>query len=125
MRRIDSVSRAEMLETYADLYEVFDDNPYIRKELDKVYDQLNGLQSVEPERKWIPCSERLPEEIGFYLVKVCAEYRPVRIYAFYPLDMDKERKYWINDSDSHSHVFNHFVEAWMPLPSPYKKDGGE
>ena len=84
--------------------------------------ELANLPSAQPMPQWIPVSERLPEERGFYLVKVCAEYRPIRIYAFSPWDMDKERKFWINDSDSHSHVFDHFVEAWMPLPEPYRAE---
>lgn len=85
----------------------------------------NCGKAVDGKGRWIPCSERLPEEKGFYLVKVCAEYRPIRIYAFSPWGMDEERKFWINDTDSHSHVFNHFVEAWQPLPEPYKAEGSD
>lgn len=44
----DAVSRADMLETYADLYDIFEDNDQIRKELNKVYDKLNALPSVTP-----------------------------------------------------------------------------
>ena len=75
---------------------------------------------AQPEQKWIPCSERLPEENGLYLVTVNASKRPVRIYEYTPWEMSEERKYWINDCDNHSHVFNHFVKAWMPLTEPYK-----
>lgn len=52
----DAVSKAEVLEVYADLYDVFDDNKMIQKELHKVYDKLNDLPSAQPERKtgrWI------------------------------------------------------------------------
>ena len=72
---------------------------------------------------WIPVTERLPEENGLYLVTVNAQNRPVRIYEYAPWEMDEERKYWINDCDDHSHVFNHFVKAWMPMPEPYLEEG--
>lgn len=45
----DAVSKAEVLETYADLYDVFEDNKEICKELHRVYDRLNNLSSSRPE----------------------------------------------------------------------------
>lgn len=56
-RYIDAVSKAEVLETYAELYDVFDDYKNIKKELNKVYDKLNALPTadvVEQKRgRWI------------------------------------------------------------------------
>ena len=72
---------------------------------------------------WIPCQERLPEENGLYLVTVNTPNRQVRIYEYAPWEMSEERKYWINDCDNHSHVFNNFVKAWMPLPEPARLEG--
>lgn len=46
---MSAVSKADVLETYADLYDVFEDNKAIRKELDKIYDRLNTLPSIQPE----------------------------------------------------------------------------
>ena len=43
---IDTVSKAEVLETYAELYDVFDDYKEIKKELHKVYDKINALSSA-------------------------------------------------------------------------------
>lgn len=87
--------------------------------------ELSKTQLSDQAKRWIPCSEQLPNEIGYYLVTVCAEFRPVRIYGFFPWDLDEMKKYWINDCNDHSHVFNHFVKAWMPLPEPFgeEKDG--
>ena len=45
----DSVSKAKVLETYANLFGVFEDNKAICKELFKVYDKLNSLPYVEPD----------------------------------------------------------------------------
>lgn len=71
--------------------------------------------------KWIPCSERLPEEDGQYLITV--KYKHVNdsyedIYA--------EHGEWY-DGRWDMFCFGHCGEvediiAWMPLPEPYKKD---
>ena len=50
----DLTTKAEVLETYAELFDVFDDNKEICKELCKVYDKIRGLPTIEPKRgKWI------------------------------------------------------------------------
>lgn len=42
----DLVDKTEVLMVYADLYDVFDDNKAICKELRRVYDKLNGLPKM-------------------------------------------------------------------------------
>lgn len=86
----------------------------VTREIIKILTELHGY-------KWTPCNERLPEKKGFYLVSVGAEYRPVRIYCFSPEGIYEGKKYWRSDCDDHSYVFDHFVEAWMPLPEFYHK----
>lgn len=67
---------------------------------------------AQPEQRWIPCSERLPEESGRYLISVLdgvgrritvAPYQP-RYKAW---TMTGRMAYWK-------------VIAWMPLPEPYR-----
>ena len=66
--------------------------------------------------RWIPCSERLPEEFGEYLVTKkaigwnCEEYNSNDIAYFDNEGFHKADK----------------VIAWMPLPEPWKgeEDGG-
>ena len=113
----DTISRQDAYDTLTDYY-----HHTTQTQHDALRDALGRVSSVEPEPKWIPVSERLPDEIGLYLVTVRAEFRPVRIYGFSPWDLDEMKKYWINDCNDHSHVFNHFVKAWMPLPEPYRGD---
>lgn len=51
----DAVSKADVLETYAELYDIFDDNKEIKNELHKIYDKINALQAEQPQRikgKW-------------------------------------------------------------------------
>ena len=65
-------------------------------------------------QKWVPCSERLPEESGLYLVTVPSD-RISKVHSRY-FNECGEGSFWSGNSLSK-------VVAWMPLPSPYK--GGE
>lgn len=72
---------------------------------------LKDLRSAEPERKWIPVAERLPEEgkdvLVFGVEAISNEY----VYGVKRLDVDTWRPRvapsirWI---------------AWMPLPEPWR-----
>lgn len=44
----DLIRRSDVLETYADLYDIFDDNKAIQEEFHKVFDKLNGIPPAEP-----------------------------------------------------------------------------
>lgn len=59
-----------------------------------------------PNRQWIPVTERLPEESGFYLCSI-KSYDSDNYVLFGRFSMGK-----FNLID---------VEAWMPLPKPYKE----
>lgn len=89
-----------------------------RDELLNVMCWLGELPSAQPEPRWIPCSERLPEERGFYLVSVGAPYKTVRVYEYKPCEGYENENLW--KSDDGSYCFNWFVKAWMPLPEPWK-----
>jgi len=85
---------------------------------------IEHMPTIEPERKtgrWIPCSERLPEEYGNYLatmddgdVQECT-YSPEKNTPFM-------RGGW-STCEADGIVFLDIAEviAWMPLPSPYKE----
>ena len=78
----------------------------------RIRSDIKSLPSAQPEQRWIPCSERLPEESGRYLVSVLdgvgrrttvAPYQP-RYKAW---TMTGRMAYWK-------------VIAWMPLPESYR-----
>lgn len=68
-----------------------------------------AIQALEKaqEQRWIPVSERPPEEYGNYLVSTSRGYVVEDYYASYG---------WDDDSDMD------YVIAWMPRPKPYKEE---
>ena len=62
----------------------------------------------DKDRKWISCSERLPEHTGTYLVTAI-----VAVDKYVTTGWYSTKGGWICDGRT---------EAWMPLPEPYKKE---
>ena len=87
------------------------------------------LSAKQPEPQWIPCSERLPEKGGQYLVtrghKSCGNlWNRVYIVNYSDLmGLKKEKIWWNGDVGKIDFEKCDHVIAWMPLPELYK--GGE
>lgn len=75
---------------------------------------LNELPSAERRGRWIPVTERLPEEEGKCLVCCNGKYHPIEVARFY-IDEDGERYFCCDWNDPED------IVAWMPLPEPYKE----
>ena len=69
---------------------------------------IGRLPSAEPEQKWIPVSEALPEEHKNVLVTTIDGERRVSHLT--------DINYWWN-------IGRCKVIAWMPLPEPYRAEG--
>lgn len=106
---------------------------------DNMYEKLNeahnegydvgywaGRRDYEP--RWIPCSERLPEKNGRYLVtrglNACgAMWNRVYLINYSDLMGLKSERIWWNGNVGKSDFERiNDVIAWMPLPKPYKDD---
>ena len=68
---------------------------------------LRTIPSAEPERKWIPVSERLPKEKKYVLVTT--------------IDDDMKVS-WVTDVNYWWNIGRGKVIAWMPLPEPWRGD---
>lgn len=63
-------------------------------------------ESAQIERRWIPCSERLPEEMTYVLVTD----KDGDVYSVKFIEVIDGQAEW---------VFDNGIIAWMPLPEPY------
>ena len=90
---------------------------YIRR----VNNRLHALPSAQPEQRWIPCSERFPEEDDYKSCIECldgavwylTENGTMGLGYYY-----KSTKEWSTTGDLKT---DGKVIAWMPLPEPYRE----
>lgn len=91
------------------------------------------LDEVEKEYNngWIPCSERLPEECGYYLITY-HEWSNGDYLPKYDDTYVRRMHYQVSDhftgwnypkcvDDNAEKDTNREVIAWQPLPEPYKE----
>ena len=70
-----------------------------------------AIKALEAEPHWIPVTERLPKEEGFYIVTLEHRYGAETNIRFFKIENGE--RYW-------SLWGNENITAWMPLPEPYK-----
>ena len=104
---------------------------------DAVIDTLDNLPSAQPEQRWIPVTERLPEDLAevnvtwvnhdpepyydFVKDKPCsgsAVYYKGSWYWYSSTCVDILAEYGRNEMDKIDDGIE--VVAWMPLPEPWK-----
>ena len=85
-------------------------NDYSERDHDAIMMAIEALKQEIP--KWIPCSERLPDEADYYFIT-----------HKYIDDEETEMDYW--DGKEWQTTKPEYVLAWMPLPEPYKGEGDE
>lgn len=71
-----------------------------------------------PVIRWIPCEERLPEDEQEILFST----KTGRVHSGRYHD-DNSANQWYSHRDR-GRAWNNVVIAWMPLPKPYKGEGG-
>jgi hypothetical protein len=87
-------------------------------------DEINNLPSVQPEQKWIPISERLPEENGDYFVTLKNGVVTILGYSTTQRTTYPKGFYYISNGCAWRQTIN-FVIAWMPLPKSYQPQKSE
>ena len=96
-----------------------------RKAIECFIGSLKNMPSAQPEQRWIPCSEKLPEANGRYLVtrglNACGSlWNRVYITNYSDLmGLKSERIWWVGNVGKSDFERIDDVIAWMPLPEPY------
>ena len=121
----DTISRQAAIEGAKELFALGD----CHCDEHSIVGMLNSLPSAQPEQRWIPCSERMPEEKDAGILKkfgtskrsdyvlATVEVKTERMTVTactYDGVWDWKMKYAFPDYE---------VAAWMPLPEPYKEGG--
>ena len=124
----DAVSRKALKNIVEDFREFINDlNDYtpIPRDDYKGYmeylDDINNLPSVTPKQRWIPVTERLPEDAYGCLVTVhYDDYYTGEHDAVYREAVGWDGETW---NDRSGLPIDYEVIAWMPQPKPYLKGG--
>ena len=80
---------------------------------------LEELKELREKSKWIPCSERLPEDESYILVLF--ENFTIPDIARYE-ENDEGGTFYPEDDEKSYLSYGLFVNAWMELPEPYRED---
>ena len=114
----DLISRQALLEEYDRLHV---------GEPGRARKMIEDAPPAQPD--WIPCSERLPEANGRYLVTrgldVCGGAIWNRVYIINHSDLmglKSERIWWCGNVGKSDFEHINDVIAWMPLPEPYREE---
>lgn len=93
-----------------------------KNKLTEAMEKLARLEDAEDTNvlgKWIPCSERLPEDESYILVSF--ENATMLDIARYE-ENDEGGTFYPGDDEKSYSSYGIFVNAWMPLPEPYKQN---
>ena len=80
-------------------------------------EEINRI--LEQESGWIPVDERIPENDKYILISY--ENFTLADIGRYEIDKDGTGTFYPGDEDKSCVSFGLFVNAWMPLPEPYRE----
>lgn len=106
MRSIDADALIKFIENRYDITWKHDYEGGIKDACTDILEEINKMPTIDSQR-WIPCSELLPEALQEVIVTSTAGY----VYTSRIVHGDFE--------------YGGNVIAWMPLPTPYREEGGK
>ena len=88
------------------------------EEHEQLAEWLEELKRLREKSKWISCSERLPEDESYILVSF--ENSTMPDIARYE-ENDEGGTFYPGDDEKSYSSYGFFINAWMPLPKPYRE----
>ena len=117
----DCISRQAMLDGIDKLIKIHFDRTVVLYKARKV---AEDLPSVQPEQRWIPCSERLPEDEYVLISKKPSKISGDKWCVAIAIRTADSRSRKIQWRDSGFGIIpDDKVLAWMPLPEAYQEGG--
>ena len=117
----DLINRQAALETIRTMqtYKLFAGDDMLLIDQAEAQTELMMLPSIQPEQRWIPVTEGLPEIDKEVLVTDGELCRGCSLFE--PQDNEDGLYQW-EDNYGHWYEFETWV-AWMPLPEYYREEG--
>lgn len=100
--------------------DVYDDTYDIVIHCESEEDQKDAKEALKEIRRWIPVIEKLPEPETYILVSFDNFTFPD--IATYRVDDDGSGAFYPGDEDYTYLSVGFYVNAWMPLPEPYRSE---
>lgn len=100
--------------------DVYDDTYDIVIHCESEEDQKDAKEALKEIRRWIPVTEKLPEPETYILVSFDNFTLPD--IATYRVDDDGSGAFYPGDEDYTYLSVGFYVNAWMPLPEPYRSE---
>ena len=82
---------------------------------DDILEMIESQPTIQPEQRWIPCSERLPENDERVLATTAWGDVTIAERIYPPID---DTCWFIDDGNTNATIDD--VVAWMPLSELYK-----
>ena len=90
--------------------------------LQRMNTQIHLLKELRKARKWIAVEEQLPEKERYILLSFANFSLPM--VGHYEINEDGSGAFYLGDCNEEDTCVSQdlFVNAWMPLPGPYRPD---
>ena len=123
----DLIRREDAINTALEFFVEFLDGAFHEDDQKILMKRMNELPSAEPERKWIPVTEALPDEEKDVLVSVHFDGYKDKYTNYLPSDYVEIASHidgvWSSIYDDFKVMRrHHHIVAWMPTPEPYRGD---
>ena len=87
-----------------------------------MYEDREDAKDTNVLGKWIPINEKLPGKGEYILVSFANEGFSLPDIAVYEVDSNENEVFYPADRTVPYSLIGVFVNAWMPLPEPYKQN---